>query len=161
MFSDPQFWVLIAFIIFIAAIFNPVRKMVLANLDNKINEISNNIEQAENLKKEAQQTLSDIKKRQNEVKNEIKSIHSEAQQKITNIEKNAELEIKELVQKKYDIFDSKVEQLVREANAEIKKTISQKTINAITMIFSNNLSEENRQKLINQSLTELQSSLKN
>ena len=43
MFSDPQFWVAIAFFLFILAIFNPVRKILLKSLDQKILEIKNKI----------------------------------------------------------------------------------------------------------------------
>ena len=39
MFADPQFWVAIAFVIFIAVIFNPIRKILGSTLDNKINEM--------------------------------------------------------------------------------------------------------------------------
>ena len=63
MFSDPQFWVLVAFIIFVIAIFNPVRKILLSNLDKKIDEIKNSINEAEKLKNESQITLSEIKKK--------------------------------------------------------------------------------------------------
>ena len=57
MFSDPQFWVAVSFILFIAAIFNPVKKMLISSLDTQINEIKTNIEESENLKNEAQKTL--------------------------------------------------------------------------------------------------------
>ena len=43
MFNDPQFWVLIAFIIFIGVIFNPVRKTLYAGLDTKIQEIKDSV----------------------------------------------------------------------------------------------------------------------
>ena len=39
MFSDPQFWVAVAFFAFIAAIFNPVRKILATNLDTRIKDI--------------------------------------------------------------------------------------------------------------------------
>ena len=39
MFSDPQFWVAIAFIIFILAVTNPIRKILKSSLDAKIKEI--------------------------------------------------------------------------------------------------------------------------
>ena len=42
MFSDPQFWVAIAFIIFILAIFKPVKKLLTSSLDTKIKEIKDN-----------------------------------------------------------------------------------------------------------------------
>ena len=82
MFSDPQFWVLIAFVIFVGAMFNPVRKIFSTNLDGKIQEIKNSIDQAEKLKNDTQLTLSEIKKRQNEVKEEIETIRQEAKDKI-------------------------------------------------------------------------------
>ena len=78
MFSDPQFWVFIAFIIFAGVIIKPVRKILSINLDNKIQEIKNSIDQAEKIKNDAQLTLGEIKKRQNEVKGEIDSIRQEA-----------------------------------------------------------------------------------
>ena len=64
MFSDPQFWVAVSFILFIAAIFNPVRKMLVSSLDAQISEIKTKIEEAENLKNEAKKTLSELKKRE-------------------------------------------------------------------------------------------------
>ena len=61
MFVDPQFWVAIAFIIFIVAVFNPIRKMLGTTLNSKIQDIKNSIEEAENIKNETQNTLSDLK----------------------------------------------------------------------------------------------------
>ena len=71
MFIDPQFWVAIAFIIFIVAVFNPIRKMLGTTLNSKIQDIKNSIEEAENIKNETQNTLSDLKKRQNDVQIEL------------------------------------------------------------------------------------------
>ena len=71
MLSDPQFWVAIAFVIFLLAIFNPIRKILVSSLDTKIEEIKNSIQEAESLKNETQITLSNIKKRQNDVQKEI------------------------------------------------------------------------------------------
>ena len=43
MFSDPQFWVAVAFVAFIAAVFNPVRKILTTSLDAQIKDIKNKI----------------------------------------------------------------------------------------------------------------------
>ena len=100
MFSDPQFWVAAAFIVFIIAVFNPIRKTLKNSLDSKITEIKKSIEEAENLKNETQVTLSNIKKRQNEVQLEIESIHKNAKEKIKNIENEAQEKLKEQINKK-------------------------------------------------------------
>ena len=88
MFSDPQFWVAAAFIVFVAVIFNPVRKILTSSLDKQINEIKNSLEDAENLKNEAQISLSEVKKRQNEVQSEIELINNNASKKIIQIQEN-------------------------------------------------------------------------
>ena len=102
MFSDPQFWVAVAFVAFIAAVFNPVRKMLTTNLDAQIKDIKDKIEEAENLKNETQVTLSEIKQRQNDVKSEIQAIQKEAESKVKQIEQLAEGKLKD---KKYFIAD--------------------------------------------------------
>ena len=88
MFSDPQFWVAVAFVAFIAAIFNPVRKILTSSLDAQIKDIRNKIDEAENLKNETQTTLSEIKKRQNDVQIEIQDIHKDAEKKVKQLEEN-------------------------------------------------------------------------
>ena len=87
MFSDPQFWVAVAFFAFIAAVFNPIRKILTTNLDSQIKDIKDKIEEAENLKNETQNTLSEIKQRQNDVEIEIQEIHKEAESKVKQLEK--------------------------------------------------------------------------
>ncbi len=67
MFSDPKFWVAFAFIAFIAAVFKPVKNILVVSLDNKIAEIKNKIDEAEKLKNEALETLSEIKMRQKDI----------------------------------------------------------------------------------------------
>ena len=48
----------------------------------KFRHIKNSIEDAENIKNETQNTLSDLKKRQNDVQIEIENIHKDAKEKI-------------------------------------------------------------------------------
>ena len=161
MFNDPQFWVLIAFIIFIGIIFNPIRKILLASLDSKINDIKENIDQAEKLKNDTQQTLSEIKKRQNEVKIEIQNIQKEARNKISLIENNAHTKLKEQINKRNDLEKLKIEQITRDANTYIQQYISETAITATINILKKKLNEKQKQNLINQSIAELNTVLKN
>ena len=100
MFSDPQFWVAIAFIAFVVAVFNPVRKILNNNLDEKIKYIKDSIDEAENLKNEAKVTLIEIKKRQNEVQKEIELIKKDSENKVKKIQENAEQKLNNQIQKR-------------------------------------------------------------
>ena len=161
MFSDPQFWVAVAFVAFIAAIFNPVRKILTSNLDAQIKDIRNKIDEAENLKNETQTTLSKIKKRQNDVQIEIQDIHKDAEKKVNQLEVNAEAKLKDQVAKRQILAEAKIDQLTRDANNLIQSHISSTAIAATISILQQKLDNQEQQKLIDKSIEELGSALKN
>ena len=161
MFSDPQFWVFIAFIIFIGVIIKPARKIFAINLGDKIQEIKDSIDQAEKIKNDAQLTLSEVKKRQNEVKREIDLIEKEAKEKITMIEQSAKSKLIDQINKRNALASVKIDQMTRDANTEIQKHITQIAISATVNILEKKLNDKEKQNLINQSINELGSALKN
>ena len=161
MFSDPQFWVAVAFVAFIAAIFNPVRKILTSSLDAQIKDIRNKIDEAENLKNETQTTLSEIKKRQNDVQIEIQDIHKDAEKKVKQLEVNAEAKLKDQVAKRQILAEAKIDQLTRDANNLIQSHISSIAIAATISILQQKLDNQEQQKLIDKSIEELGSALKN
>ena len=161
MFYDPQFWVGIAFVIFVLAIFNPIRKILGTSLDSKINEIRANIEEAENLKNDTQASLIEIKKRQNEVELEINEIYSNSKDKIKILESQAQIKLSEQNLKKELLSKAKIEQMVRDTNLILQQYITQTAINASIKILEQKLNNEEKQKLINQSVKELGFVLKN
>ena len=161
MFSDPQFWVAVAFFAFIAAIFNPVRKILATNLDWKIKDIKDKIDEAENLKNETQLTLSEIKQRQNDVQIEIKSIHTDAEIKVKQLEVIAENQLKDQIAKRQVLAEAKIDQLTRDANNAIQSHISSTAIAATISIIQQKLNIQEQQKLIDKSIQELSSALKN
>ena len=161
MFSDPQFWVAVAFVAFIAAIFNPVRKILTTNLDSQIKDIKDKIEEAENLKNETQVTLSEVKKRQNDVQIEIQDIQKEAEKKVKQLEEIAESKLKDQIAKRQLLAEAKIDQLTRDANNLIQSNISSTAIAATISILQQKLNIQEQQKLIDQSIEDLNSALKN
>ena len=161
MFSDPQFWVAVAFVAFIAAVFNPVRKILTTSLDAQIKDIKDKIEEAENLKNETQVSLSEIKQRQNDVQSEIQTILKEAENKVKQIEQLAENKLKDQIAKRQVLAEAKIEQLTRDANNLIQTHITSSAIDATISILEQKLNNDEQQKLIDTSIQELGSALKN
>ena len=161
MFSDPQFWVALAFALFVIAVFKPVRKILSTSLDSKIKEIKDSIDEAEDLKNETQITLSDIKKRQNEVELEIQEIHYNAKEKIKIIESEAKKKLDEQSNKREQLAKTKIEQMARDANLSIQNNISQTAIAAAIAVLENKLNKEDKQNLINQSIKDFAAVQKN
>ena len=161
MFHDPQFWVFIAFIIFIVLIFKPVKKLLISNLDIKINEIKNKINEAEKLKKEAQKALSEIKKRQNDLKKEILIIEENARNKIHLIEKEHTQKLNDQIHKRQNLSKIKIDQIARDANSEIQQYISESVIIVVRNIIEKKLDPYLKEQLIDNSIDEIKTILKN
>ena len=161
MFSDPQFWVAVSFFLFLLAIFNPVRKILTSSLDSQINEIKNKIDEAENIKNEAQITLAELKKREAEVEKEIEELKIRSEEKILQLKDLSSKKLSEQIEKRKLLAENRIDQFVRETNTSIKNYISNAAIEATTHIMINNLSMEKKSDLIDSSITELNNALKN
>ena len=161
MFSDPQFWVAVSFILFIAAIFNPVRKILTSSLDAQIKDIKNKIEEVENLKNEAQKALDELKDRETKVEKEIQNLNLESEKRIAELKDISTSKLTDQIEKRKILAENKIEQLVRDTNNSIKNYISSVAIEATRNILLKNLSKDKKSALIEESMTEFNSVLKN
>ena len=161
MFSDPQFWVAVSFILFIAAIFNPVRKILTSSLDAQIKDIKNKIDEVENLKKEAQKALDELKERETKVEKEIQNLNLESEKRIAELKDISTSKLTEQSKKRKILAENKIEQLVRDTNNSIKIYISSIAIEATKNILIQNLNKDKKSALIEESITEFNSVLKN
>ena len=160
MFSDPQFWVAISFMLFIAAIFNPVRKTLTSSLDAQIKDIKNRIDEVEKIKSEAQKTLDELKERESKVENEIDNLKIDCEKKISELEKISTLKLTEQIEKKKILTENKIDQLVRDTNISIKDYISSIAIKSARNFLLDNLNKDKKTDLIQESIKELNSVIK-
>ena len=161
MFSDPQFWVAVSFILFIAAIFNPVRKILTSSLDAQIKDIKNKIDEVENLKNEAQKALDELKNRETKVEKEIENLKLESEKRIADLKNMSSSKLAVQIEKRKVLAENKIEQIVRDTNNSIKNYISSVAIGATRNILLQNLSKDKKSDLIEKSITEFNSALKN
>ena len=161
MFSDPQFWVAVSFILFIAAIINPVRKILTSSLDAQIKDIKNKIDEVENIKNEAQKALDELKERETKVEKEIQNLNLETEKRIAELKNISTSKLTDQIEKRKTLAENKIEQLVRDTNNSIKNYISSVAIEATRNVLLQNLSKDKKSALIEESITEFNSVLKN
>ena len=83
--NDPQIWVAVSFLLFFIIFGRIIWKNFSSFLDNKINDISEEILVASNLHQEAKNLLSEEKKRLQGLDNEINIIIEEGKLKAQNL----------------------------------------------------------------------------
>ncbi|MDC3075016.1 hypothetical protein OA258_01110 [Pelagibacteraceae bacterium] len=144
-----------------AAIFNPVRKILTSSLDAQIKDIKNKIDEVENLKNKAQKALDELKERETKVEKEIQNLNLESEKRIAELKDISTTKLTDQIEKRKILAENKIEQLVRDTNNSIKNYISSVAIEATKNILIQNLNKDKKSALIEESITEFNSVLKN
>ena len=97
MLQDPTFWVAVAFVIFVIAVFKPIKGALIGGLDAKIEEIRSEVEEAEKLREEAQSLLANYQRQQRQAMQDAENIVARAKEEAGRHRAEADEAMKEMV----------------------------------------------------------------
>ena len=156
LFSDPKFWLLISFIVFVILMIKPFKSMMIGGLDSKIEEIKQNIDKSLESFTEAEEKLKDAEKRTLDLSNKVDEIISNAKSQAESISKNIIDKTSQTVKSKEKNSIDRIKQIELSAIQSIKSQASIE-LNAIIKNYFSNLSDENRTKILDNSVINLKS----
>lgn len=147
---DATFWVAISFVIFcLIIVYKKIPQIINNLLDNKINEIKSEIDNAKNLKNESEQLLKKYKKK-------IEDAHMERSQILNSEKKETEIFIREsdnkfeqLILNKKKSLEQKLDQMKVKAIKDMQNISNKIALEAVKKIISNSANDE-KMKVINQ-----------
>ena len=147
---DATFWVAISFVIFcLIIIYKKIPQIINNLLDNKINEIKSEIDNAKNLKNESEQLLQ-------KYKNKIEEAHAESHNIVNSEKKETEIFIKEsenkfeqLIVNKKKSLEQKLDQMRVKAIKDIQNISNKIALEAVKKIILNSANDE-KMKVVNQ-----------
>jgi len=159
---DATFWVAISFFIFIGVlIYLKIPHKINNSLINQINEIKKELNEAEKLKVEAKNLLSDYESKIDKSKKETLEIVSLAK-------KDSEKTILEKTRKFHQIMEDrkrnveqKIAQMKVDALKDIRNTSIKISVQAVEHLIKNSIDKNKLEKLYMESLDQTKSSLKN
>lgn len=147
---DATFWVAISFVIFcLIIVYKKIPQVINNLLDNKINEIKSEIDNAKNLKNESEQLLKKYKKK-------IEDAHMDKNQILNSEKKETEIFIQEsenkfeqLILNKKKSLEQKLDQMKVKAIKDMQNISNKIALEAVKKIISNSANDE-KMKVINQ-----------
>ena len=156
LFSDPKFWLLISFIVFVILMIKPFKSMMIGGLDSKIEEIKQNIDKSLESFTEAEEKFKDAEKRTLDLSNKVDEIISNARSQAESISKNIIDKTSQTVKSKEKNSIDRIKQIELSAIQSIKSQASIE-LNSIIRDYFSNLSEDNRAKILDNSVIDLKS----
>ena len=159
---DATFWVAISFFIFVGVIFYfKVPQKVYKSLDDSIKQIKKDIDDAEKLKDEAKNILSEYETKVSKSKQEIKILIEDAKNEAEKdiIKKNEEFH--NIVENRKKIAEEKIKQMKVQALKDVRNSSINIAVQAVEKIIKNSIDKKKLDKIYVTSIEEAKKILKN
>ena len=159
---DATFWVAVSFFLFMGVLlYFKVPQKIFATLDESINKIRKDIEEAEKLKEEAKNILSDYESRLDKSKVEIDLMIKNAKKESeTNIIKTND-QFHKIFENRKKMAEEKIKQMKLQATKDIKNYSVEVAIIALEKIIKNSIDKKKLDKIYVSSVNEAKKILKN
>ena len=158
---DATFWVTIAFFIFFGGlIYLKVPQKVNVTLSKYIDEIKKELEEAEKLKKEAKNLLSNYENKIDKSKKESKEIIFTARNESEKTVLENTKKFHQVIEERKKNTEQKILQMKENALRDIKNTSVKIAIEAVEKLIKNSLDNKKLENLYNKSLQEAKISFK-
>ena len=153
--NDPTFWVAIAFVLFVIAVFKPIRGAMLGGLDAKIAEIRQEVEEAEKLREAAQSLLANYQRQQRQALQDAENIVIRARQEAERHRAEGEEAMKEMVRRQEEQARDKIAQAEAAAIQEVRAMSVELAMKAAEKLLTDRLTGAEGVRLIDQSIEEI------
>ena len=159
---DATFWVAVSFFLFVGVLlYFKVPQKIFTTLDESINKIKKDIEEAEKLKEEAKNILSDYEARLDKSKVEIDLMIKNAQKESeANIIKTND-QFHKIFENRKKMAEEKIKQMKLQATKDIKNYSVEVAIIALEKIIKNSIDKKKLDKIYVSSVNEAKKILKN
>ncbi len=120
---DARFWVGVSFFIFMAIFAKFVLPAILKGLDGRTNAINAQLEQANQLRAEAEALLAESKRKQADAGKEAESLVAQATKDVAALRSAAETELKQAIERRTAQAEANIERAETDAVQQIRTQI--------------------------------------
>lgn len=158
--TAPEFWVLIAAIIFVALLWKRAQRALLGNLDARAARIREELEAARKLREEAQRTLAEYQAKHREATAEAEAIVAHARVEAERRAAEAARELEQVIERRRRLAEERITQEQQKALQEIRGTTVDLAIAAAHRVIAQEVDERRGAALIDDEIATLPAQLR-
>jgi F-type H+-transporting ATPase subunit b len=160
MFSEPEFWVAVAFVILMGVLgYVGVHRTVLKALDNRAARIKAELDEARRLKDEASKLLAEYKTRQSKAEAEAQEIIASAKAEAERIAVEAKAKLEDFVARRTKTAESKIALAEAQALADVRAAAANAAVEAASTILSQSVKGSVADDLLAKGIAEVRAKL--
>lgn len=156
----PEFWVMIAFILFCALLaYYKVPGLIGRALDARADAIRKELDEARRLREEAQELLADYQKKSREAEEEAKSIIEQAKREAEALAAETRKGLKDSLERRTKMAEEKIARAEAQAVGEVRSSAVDVAMAAAEQILKGRVSGATGATLIEESIRDLKGKL--
>ena len=160
MIQEPEFWVAVAFVIFIGVlIYVGVHRKVGQALDQRSNRIKAELDEARRLHDEAKQLLAAYQNKRGEAEREAQAIVTEAKAEAERTAAEARAKMEDFVARRTKLAETKIAQAEAQALADVRAAAADAAVAAAEKILAATAKGKVAESLIEQGIADVQAKL--
>jgi F-type H+-transporting ATPase subunit b len=152
---DPEFWVLVAFVIVLVGLFRKAGPLITKALDGRALKIKAELEEAHKLRDEAQRMLAEYQRKQRDALREAEEIVARARVEAERAGEQAARDLDAALERRKRLSLEKIALAESKATAEVRNTAVDVAIAAVREILAKALDAPRKGKLIDEAIAEL------
>jgi F-type H+-transporting ATPase subunit b len=160
MFSNPTFWVGVAFVLFFAILFYyGVPKNLMSSLDTRSKRIADELAEARRLREDAQRLLKEYESKRQAAEQEAADIVSTARDEAERLAREAQEKMADFVKRRTATAEAKIAQAEAQASAEVRAAAVDAAIKASERVLRDEITGATAASFVTQSLNDVRRKL--
>jgi F-type H+-transporting ATPase subunit b len=157
---EAEFWVAVAFVIFIGMlVYAGVPRMMIDALDQRSATIKKELDEARRLKEEAQAVLAQFKRKQQEAEREAEAIVVGARAEAERLAAEAKLKVEDFVARRTKMAETKIVQAEAQALADVRAAAAEAAVAAAEKILTQTVPGKTADDLLAQGIRDVKAKL--
>ena len=155
LFRDPEFWVAVAAVIFIAVVWKPVRSALIGSLDARAERIRTDLDEARRLRDEAERLLADYRRKASEAEADARAIVAHATEEAERIASDAARDLEQMLARRQRLAEERIAQAESNAIDEIRTVTVDVALAAAREVIAAEVDERRGMALIDTAIQAL------
>jgi F-type H+-transporting ATPase subunit b len=157
---DAEFWVAVAFVVFLGAmIYLGAHEVLVKLVDQRRDKIKAELDEARRLKEEAQALLAQYQRKQREAEQEAAAILAGATAEAERMMAEAKAKMEEVVARRGKMAESKIAQAEAQALADVRAAAAEAAVGAAERILTQAVKGEIADRLVVKGIDDVKSKL--
>lgn len=155
MIEKPEFWVAIAFVIFMAALWKKIASAFVGMLDARTEKIRQELDEAQRLREEAQALLASYQRRQRDALKEAEGVVAHAREEAERLRRHAAAELEASIKRRETQAMDRIAQAEAAAMREVRDMTVDLAIAASRELLTENISADRQAALVDDAVKSL------